>query len=141
MLGLSELSALVRILSVAATALRAGACPRRCRHRHADAGAAATGRGALRRGVVARGPGVARTVWGSVTGAWLWYVLHGYTVEAPAPRRRSIGHGRVVPPRQRRLEAARPLARQLTVKAARRPRRAGVVARRPRDEPRAAQCP
>ena len=75
-------------------------------------------------------PGWLRSVWGSVAGARLWYALHGYAVEAPSTRRSSIGHGRVLPPGQRSIEAARPLARQLTVKAARRVRRSGLVARR-----------
>ena len=75
-------------------------------------------------------PGWLRSAWGSVAGARLWYALHGYAVEAPSTRRSSIGHGRVLPPGQRSIEAARPLARQLTVKAARRVRRSGLVARR-----------
>ena len=75
-------------------------------------------------------PGRLRSVWGSVAGVRLWYALHGYAVEAPSTRRSSIGHGRVLPPGERSIEAARPLARQLTVKAARRVRRSGLVARR-----------
>ena len=75
-------------------------------------------------------PDQLRSVWGSVAGIRLWYALHGYAVEAPSTRRNSIGHGRVLPPGQRSIEAARPLARQLTVKAARRVRRSGLVARR-----------
>ena len=75
-------------------------------------------------------PGWLRSAWGSIVGARLWYALHGYAVEAPSTRRGSIGHGRVLPPGQRSIEAARPLARQLTVKAARRVRRCGLVARR-----------
>ena len=75
-------------------------------------------------------PGWLRSIWGSVAGVRLWYALHGYAVEAPSTRRGSIGHGRVLPPGERSIEAARPLARQLTVKAARRLRRSGLVARR-----------
>ena len=75
-------------------------------------------------------PARLRAAWGTVTGARIWYALHGYAVEAPSTRRRSIGHGRVLPPGHRRLDAARPLVRQLTVKAARRLRRAGLVASR-----------
>ena len=71
-----------------------------------------------------------RAAWGSVTGARLWYALHGYAVVVPATRRRSFGHGRVLPPGQRSLPAARPLVRQLVVKAARRLRRAGTLAHR-----------
>ena len=37
-----------------------------------------------------------RLAWGSVTGARLWYALHGYAVAPPRTQRRSIGHGRVV---------------------------------------------
>ena len=71
-----------------------------------------------------------RAVWGNVTGARIWYALHGYGVEAPSTRRRSIGRGRVLPPGHRRLNEARPLVRQLMVKAARRLRRSGFVASR-----------
>ena len=75
-------------------------------------------------------PGQLRSVWGNVAGARFWYALHGYAVEASSTRRSSIGHGRVLPPGQRSIEAARPLVRQLTVKAARRLRRSGFLARR-----------
>ena len=61
-----------------------------------------------------------RLAWGSVTGARLWYALHGYAVAPPRTQRRSVGHGRVLPPGQRQAPAARILARQLVVKAARR---------------------
>ena len=71
-----------------------------------------------------------RAAWGSVTGARLWYALHGYAVAPPRTQRRSIGHGRVLPPGQRQASAARILARQLVVKAARRMRRAGYFAQR-----------
>ena len=71
-----------------------------------------------------------RAAWGSVTGARLWYALHGYAVTPPRTQRRSIGHGRVLPPGQRHASAARILARQLVVKAARRMRRAGHLAQR-----------
>ena len=71
-----------------------------------------------------------RAAWGSVTGARFWYVLHGYAVAPPRTQRRSIGHGRVLPPGQRQASAARILARQLVVKAARCMRRAGYLAQR-----------
>ena len=71
-----------------------------------------------------------RAAWGSVTGARLWYALHGYAVALPRTQRRSIGHGRVLPPGQRQAPAARILARQLVVKAARRMRREGYLAQR-----------
>ena len=71
-----------------------------------------------------------REAWGSVTGARFWYALHGYAMAPPQTQRRSIGHGRVLPPGQRHASAARILARQLVVKAARRLRRAGYLAQR-----------
>ena len=71
-----------------------------------------------------------RAAWGSVTGARFWYALHGYAVALPRTQRRSIGHGRVLPPGQRQAPAARILARQLVVKAARRMRREGYLAQR-----------
>ena len=71
-----------------------------------------------------------RAAWGSVTGVRLWYALHGYAVAPPRTQRRSIGHGRVLPPWQRQASAARILARQLVVKAARRMRREGYLAQR-----------
>ena len=75
-------------------------------------------------------PGRLRSVWGNVAGARCWYALHGYAVEPPVTRRGSIGHGRVLPPGERSAQAARPMARQLVVKAARRLRREGFLARR-----------
>ena len=71
-----------------------------------------------------------RAAWGSVTGVRLWYALHGYAVAPPRTQRRSIGHGRVLPPWQRQASAARIVARQLVVKAARRMRREGYFAQR-----------
>ena len=71
-----------------------------------------------------------RAAWGSVTGVRLWYALHGYAVAPPRTQRRSIGHGRVLPPGQRQASAARIVARQLVVKAARRMRREGYLAQR-----------
>ena len=75
-------------------------------------------------------PGRLRAVWGNVSGARCWYALHGYAVQAPQTQRGAIGHGRVLPPGERSAHAARPMARQLVVKAARRLRREGFLARR-----------
>ena len=75
-------------------------------------------------------PGRLTSLWGNVTGARFWYALHGYAVEPPMTKRGSIGHGRVLPPGERSVKAARPMARQLVVKAARRLRREGFLARR-----------
>ena len=71
-----------------------------------------------------------RAAWGNVAGARFWYALHGYAMEPPWTQRGSIGHGRVLPPEQRNAGAARGLARQLVVKAARRLRREGFLAQR-----------
>ena len=56
--------------------------------------------------------------------------LHGYAVEPPVTRPGSIGHSRVLPPGERSVQLARPMARQLVVKAARRLRREGFLTRR-----------
>ncbi|MCA0432804.1 MAG: type VI secretion protein ImpB [Proteobacteria bacterium] len=66
-----------------------------------------------------------RKVWGGVIGERLWYALHGYDIQAPATDRGMFGHGRVLPPESRNLDAAYELARLLLVKAARRLRRDG----------------
>ena len=63
-------------------------------------------------------------------GARCWYALHGYVVEAPPTQRGAIGHGRVLPPGERSAQCARPMARQLVVKAVRRLRREGFLAQR-----------
>ena len=75
-------------------------------------------------------PGRLSSLWGNVTGARFWYALRGYAVEPPATKRGSVGHGRVLPPGERSAQLARPMARQLVVKAARRLRREGFLARR-----------
>ena len=75
-------------------------------------------------------PGRLRSLWGNVNGARFWYALHGYAVEPPVTKRGSIGHSRVLPPGERSVQLARPMARQLVVKAARRLRREGLLARR-----------
>ncbi len=75
-------------------------------------------------------PGRLSSLWGNVNGARFWYALHGYAVEPPVTRPSSIGHSRVLPPGERSVQLARPMARQLVVKAARRLRREGFLARR-----------
>ena len=75
-------------------------------------------------------PGRLRSLWGNVNGARFWYALHGYAVEPPVTKRGLIGHSRVLPPGERSVQLARPMARQLVVKAARRLRREGLLARR-----------
>jgi len=64
-----------------------------------------------------------RKVWGNVTGERLWYALHGYDIQAPETERGMFGHGRVLPPDHRTLDAAYEVARLLLTKAARRLRR------------------
>ena len=57
-------------------------------------------------------PGRLCSIWGNVAGERFWYALHGYDVEPPPTRRRSIGHGRVLPPEQRSVQTARRLRRE-----------------------------
>jgi DNA polymerase IV len=64
-----------------------------------------------------------RKIWNNVTGERLWYALHGYAIKAPESKRGMFGHGRVLPPDSRTLEAAREVCRFLLIKAARRLRR------------------
>ncbi len=66
-----------------------------------------------------------RKIWRSVTGERLWYALHGYAIHAQKSGRGMFGHGRVLPPELRTIDRAYPIARMLTIKAARRMRRAG----------------
>ena len=71
-----------------------------------------------------------RQLWGSVEGERFWHSLHGYEVEPAATARRMFGHSRILTPENRAPGKARLCARLLTVKAARRLRRAGFLARR-----------
>lgn len=71
-----------------------------------------------------------RALWGNVNGERFWYALHGYAVQAEKAARAMFGHGRVLPPDQRSPDEAFAYSRLLTVKAARRMRREGYVARR-----------
>ncbi len=76
------------------------------------------------RGLYAIQPKHMRKIWGNVTGERLWYALHGYDIQAPETERGMFGHGRVLPPEARTLDAAYAIARLLLMKAARRLRRA-----------------
>ncbi len=69
-----------------------------------------------------------RALWGNVMGERFWYALHGYEIQAEMTERSMFGHGRVLPPDWRDFEHAFEASRLLTVKAARRLRRAGYVA-------------
>ena len=69
-----------------------------------------------------------RALWGNVTGERFWYALHGYNLQADPTQRSMFGHGRVLPPEWRDFKHAFDAARLLTIKAARRLRRAGYIA-------------
>ncbi len=73
-------------------------------------------------------PKHARHIWGSVGGERFWYNLRGYDVPEQETKRRVIGHSRVLDPEIRSPEAARQMARRLTVKAASRMRRENFFA-------------
>lgn len=75
--------------------------------------------------LLATAPRQLRGIWRSVTGERLWYALHGYDIQTPPSGRGMYGHGRVLPPDHRGLDAARDASRLLAVKAARRMRRDG----------------
>jgi len=69
-----------------------------------------------------------RALWGNVNGERFWYALHGYEIQADPTNRRMYGHGRVLPPEWRDIAHAWECARLLTIKAARRLRRANLLA-------------
>lgn len=71
-----------------------------------------------------------RALWGNVNGERFWYALHGYAVQAEPAEKSMFGHGRVLPPSHRGFDDAYDYSRLLTVKAARRMRRAKYAARR-----------
>lgn len=74
------------------------------------------------------GPKHARALWGNVEGERFWNSLHGYHVERPQTTKRMFGHSRMLPLDWRSPQKVRDCARQLTMSAARRLRRAGVQA-------------
>ena len=57
-------------------------------------------------GLLALQPKHMRKIWGNVTGARMWYALHGYDIQAPETEKGMFGHGRVLPPESRTLAAA-----------------------------------
>lgn len=65
-----------------------------------------------------------RRIWGSIEGERFWYSLHGYAIEPLVTSRCMYGHSRILSPESRVPYHARNCARLLTVKAARRLRRA-----------------
>ncbi|WND01543.1 hypothetical protein QGN29_08220 [Temperatibacter marinus] len=82
------------------------------------------------RGLWNTSPKQLRAIWGNVEGERMWYQLHGYDVVGEPTKRRMFGHGRVLPPDWRHMDKAVHAARLLLVKAARRMRREGYVARK-----------
>lgn len=65
-----------------------------------------------------------RRIWHSVEGERFWYALRGVEVaEPPTSKRHTIGHSHVLAPAMRPRNAARLIARRLTIKAATRLRR------------------
>lgn len=65
-----------------------------------------------------------RKIWSSIEGERFWYALHGYAIEPGETSRSMFGHSRILDPQSRNPRSARNCARLLTVKAARRLRRA-----------------
>ncbi|WP_368407120.1 DinB/UmuC family translesion DNA polymerase [Asticcacaulis aquaticus] len=64
-----------------------------------------------------------RQIWGNVAGERMSYAINGFDIKAQPTARSQYGHGRVLPPAFRSLEACRHVTRILAVKAARRMRR------------------
>lgn len=79
-------------------------------------------------GLWALAPKQARAIWGGVGGERFWYALHGYEVPDPPTRTGSLGHSRVLDTAWRAPARALLVARELTLKAARRLRRHGLAA-------------
>ena len=74
-------------------------------------------------GLFALNPQQMRTIWGSVWGEKLWYLLRGMELPDEITARRSIGHSHVMAPELRDPVKAKDVARRLTLKAASRLRR------------------
>jgi DNA polymerase-4 len=70
-----------------------------------------------------------RSVWGSIWGERMWYLLRGHDLPELETQRRSIGHSHVLGPALRPPTQAINVARRLTMKAAARLRRMGYTAR------------
>jgi len=61
-----------------------------------------------------------RKMWGSLLGERMWYLLHGYDLEAAATNTSVIGHSRVLDPQTRTPQNAKIILRSLTTKASHR---------------------
>ncbi len=79
-------------------------------------------------GLWAVGAKQARAIWGSVEGERFWNGLHGYHVVRPKTTKRMFGHSRMLPVKWRNGPMIAECARQLTLGATRRLRRAGMRA-------------
>lgn len=75
-------------------------------------------------------PKQARGIWGNVEGERFWNGLHGYHVTRPETKKRMFGHSRVLPTDWRSPARVAACARQLTLSAGRRLRRADLFATR-----------
>jgi DNA polymerase IV len=64
-----------------------------------------------------------RSVWGSIWGERMWYLLRGYDLPELETKRRSLGHSHVLGPALRPPHLAIDVARRLTLKACSRLRR------------------
>ena len=69
-----------------------------------------------------------RTIWGSVWGEKMWYLLRGFEVPDEPTSKSTIGHSHVMAPELRDPAKAKYVARRLTLKAASRLRRVGYYA-------------
>jgi len=74
-------------------------------------------------GLFALNPQQMRTIWSSIWGEKLWYLLRGMELPDEITARRSIGHSHVMAPELRDPVKAKDVARRLTLKAASRLRR------------------
>ena len=74
------------------------------------------------------GPKHLRSLWGSVEGERFWNGLHGMHFERPETVKRMFGHSRMLPADWRTPEKVHECARQLTLSASRRLRRANLKA-------------
>ena len=74
------------------------------------------------------GPKRMRSIWGNVEGERFWNGLHGADCERPATVKRMFGHSRMLPADWRTPDKVHECARQLTLGASRRLRRAGFRA-------------
>ncbi len=76
------------------------------------------------------GPKHLRALWGNVEGERFWNSLHGQHVERPQTVKRMFGHSRMLPAEWRNPAKVHECARQLTLSASRRLRRANLKATR-----------